>query len=166
MPDEPARPKSWIEEGIESGFDDAWHERWWRDMEENEGNIIAAMRMRFLEISDDRVVMTMPMGPAVRQGTGVFAAGALIQLADVGATSAYFQWARSKYPDGQAPFPLSIQISTNLIRNTDSGTIRSDTVLTHKGRTIVVAESRVTDESGRLLAIVTSTHTPAPTSRP
>jgi uncharacterized protein (TIGR00369 family) len=165
MPDEPPRAKSWIDQGIESGFDDAWHEQWWRQMEENGGNIIAAMRMRMVEISDDRVVMEMPMGPAVRQGTGVFAAGALIQLADVGATSAYFQWARSKYPDGQAPFPLSIQISTNLIRNTDRGLIRSATTLTHKGRTIIVAESRVTDDSGRLLAIVTSTHTPAPTNR-
>jgi uncharacterized protein (TIGR00369 family) len=165
MPDEDERPKSWTEEGIESGFDDAWHERWYRNMEESGGNIIAAMRMRMVEISDQRVVMEMPMGPAVRQGTGVFAAGALIQLADVAATSAYFQWASSKYPDGQTPFPLSIQISTNLLRNTDSGLIRSETVLTHKGRTIVVAESRVTDEAGRLLAIVTSTHTPAPTGR-
>jgi 1,4-dihydroxy-2-naphthoyl-CoA hydrolase len=165
MPDETAQPKSWIEEGIESGFDDAWHEQWWRNMEEGGGNIIAAMRMRFVEISDERVVMEMPMGPAVRQGTGIFAAGALIQLADVAATSAYFQWARSKYPEGEAPFPLSIQISTNLLRNTDKGLVRSETVLTHKGRILVVAESRVTDEAGRLLAIVTSTHTPAPTNR-
>jgi uncharacterized protein (TIGR00369 family) len=165
MTDTDERPKSWMEKGIESGFDDAWHEQWWRDLEEGGGNIIAAMRMRMVEISDGRVVMEMPMGPAVRQGTGVFAAGALIQLADVGATSAYFQWASSQYPDGQAPFPLSIQISSNLLRNTDKGLVRSETILTHKGRTIVVAESRVTDESGRLLAIVTSTHTPAPANR-
>jgi uncharacterized protein (TIGR00369 family) len=156
MPDEP-RPKSWIEQGIESGFDDAWHEEWWRLMEENGGNIIAAMRMRVVEMSEARVVMEMPMGPNVRQGTGVFAAGALMQLADVAATSAYFEWARAR-GEFDAPFPLSVQISTNLIRNTDRGTVRSETVLTQKGRTLIVAESRVTDSDGNLLALVTSTH--------
>jgi 1,4-dihydroxy-2-naphthoyl-CoA hydrolase len=117
--------------------------------------------MRMVEVSDERLVMEMPMGPAVRQGTGVFAAGALMQLADVAATSAYFHWARRRGEE-DAPFPLSIQISTNLLRNTDRGAVRSETVLTHKGRTLIVAESRITDEAGRLLALVTSTHTPAP----
>ncbi len=117
MPEEP-REKSWLETGIESGFDDAWHEEWWKRMEDSGGNIIAAMRMRMVEVSDERLVMEMPMGPAVRQGTGVFAAGALMQLADVAATSAYFHWARRRGED-DAPFPLSIQISTNLLRNTD-----------------------------------------------
>jgi uncharacterized protein (TIGR00369 family) len=155
------REKSWIDAGVESGFDDAWHQDWWKRMEDSGGNIIAAMRMRMIEVSDERVAMEMPMGPAVRQGTGVFAAGALMQLADVAATSAYFHWARRSGED-EAPFPLSIQISTNLLRNTDRGSVRSETVLTHKGRTLIVAESRITDEAGRLLAIVTSTHTPTP----
>lgn len=162
MPEE-TREKSWIEAGLESEFDDAWHDEWWKRMEDTGGNIIAAMRMRMVEVSDERVVMEMPMGPAVRQGTGVFAAGALMQIADVGATSAYFQWARQSGEE-QPPFPLSIQISTNLLRNTDRGSVRSETVLTHKGRMLVVAESRITDEAGRLLAIVVSTHTPAPRS--
>ena len=160
MPEE-SREKSWLETGIESGFDDTWHEEWWKRMEDSGGNIIAAMRMRMVEVSDERLVMEMPMRPAVRQGTGVFAAGALMQLADVAATSAYFHWARRRGED-EAPFPLSIQISTNLLRNTDRGSVRSETVLTHKGRTLIVAESRITDETGRLLALVISTHTPAP----
>ena len=157
MPEE-HREKTWSEQGIEAGFDDAWHETWWRQMEESGGNIIAAMRMRMVEMSAERVVMEMPMGPAVRQGTGVFAAGALMQLADVAATSAYFYWARDIKGDVDAPFPLSIQISTNLIRNTDRGKVRSETVLTQKGRTLIVAESRLTDEDGNLMALVTSTH--------
>ena len=122
MPGEP-REKSWIAEGLESGFDDAWHEEWWKRMEDWGGNIIAAMRMRMVEVSEERVVMEMPMGPAVRQGTGVFAAGALMQLADVAATSAYFHWARDVKGEDDPPFPLSIQISTNLIRNTDKGSV-------------------------------------------
>jgi acyl-coenzyme A thioesterase PaaI-like protein len=102
----------------------------------------------------------MPLGPGVRQGTGVFAAGALMQLADVGATSLYFQALRA---DGveQPPFPLSIQISMNLLRNTNTGSAISESRFLHRGRSLVVVESKVRDEAGKLLCEVTSTHVPS-----
>jgi acyl-coenzyme A thioesterase PaaI-like protein len=103
----------------------------------------------------------MPIGPAVRQGTGVFAAGALMQLADVGATSLYFQALRAEGIE-QPPFPLSIQISMNLIRNTDKGLAISESRFLHRGRSMVVVESKVHDNVGRLLCTVTSTHVPSP----
>ena len=158
MPQEP-RPKSWTEEGQESGFDDAWHERWWQLMEESGGNVIAAYRMRMVEVTADRVVMSVPYQPAARQGTGAFATGVLIQLADVAATSACFEWMRQKDP-GQAeyPFPLSVQISVSLLRNTDHGDVTAETRLIHGGRRLMVAESQIKDEDGRLLATMTSTH--------
>jgi len=142
-------------------YDDAWHEDWYRRMDEGGGNVIASMRMRMVEEGPDRVVMSLPMGPAVRQGTGVFAAGALMQLADVGATSLYFNALRA---DGveQPPFPLSIQISVNLIRNTNTGSATSESRFLHRGRSLIVVESRVTGEDGRLLCTVTSTHVPSP----
>lgn len=145
-------------------YDDAWHEDWYRRMEEGGGNIIAAMRMRVVSEAPELVVLSLPQGPGVRQGTGVFAAGALMQLADVGATSLYFQALRA---DGieQPPFPLSIQISMNLIRNTNTGDAISESRFLHRGRTLVVVESRVRDEGGRLLCTVTSTHVPAPERR-
>ena len=145
-------------------YDDEWHQQWYRRMEEGGGNIIAAMRMRVVSEAPDLVVLSMPMGSGVRQGTGVFAAGALMQLADVGATSLYFQALRADGVD-QPPFPLSIQISMNLIRNTNTGDAISESRFLHRGRTLVVVESRVRDEGGRLLCTVTSTHVPAPERR-
>ena len=159
------KPRNLMKEGRENGFDDAWYDEWWGAMKDQGGNIIRSMRMRMVEVTDDHVVMSMTMGPRVRQGTGIFAAGALIQLADVGATSACFQAMAPHYPEGEIPFPVSIQISTNLIRNTDRGTVFSETRLVHSGRNIMVAESTVRDEAGRTLAIVTSTHMPAPAPR-
>jgi uncharacterized protein (TIGR00369 family) len=146
-------------------YDDAWHEEWYRRMEEGGGNIIAAMRMRMVEEGPERVVMSLPMGPVVRQGTGVFAAGALMQLADVGATSLYFNALRA---DGveEPPFPLSIQVSVSLVRNTNTGRAISESRFLHRGRSLVVVESRVTDEQGRLLCTVTSTHVPNPVRPP
>jgi uncharacterized protein (TIGR00369 family) len=158
--------RNMIAEGQERGFDDAWHEEWWDAMKEQGGNIIRSMRMRMVEVKDGRVVMSMQMSPRVRQGTGIFAAGALIQLADVGATSCCFEAMRPHYPPGEIPFPVSIQISTNLIRNTTGGSVFSETRLVHSGRNIMVAESTVRDEGGRTLCIVTSTHMPAPPPRP
>ncbi len=102
--------------------------------------------------------MEMPHGPNVRQGTGVFAAGALIQLADVAATVACFRAMDPSGEDRSLPFPLSVQISANLLRNTDRGKAIAEAKVVHKGRTMMVVESTVRDEEGRLLAIVNSTH--------
>ncbi len=146
-------------------FDDAWHAQWWGDMEAVGGNIIAAMRMRVVERSAESVVLSMPLGPGVRQGTGVFAAGALIQLADVCATMACFEaWGATA--ENQVPFPLSIQISVNLLRNTNQGHATAESRIMHHGRTLTVVESKVRGDDGRLLCVVTSTHVPSPQREP
>lgn len=139
-------------------FDDAWYEDWKRQMEESGGNVILALGLRPVEESDDRVVMEMPYGPNVRQGTGVFAAGALIQLADVAATMVCFRAMDPTRERKDVPFPLSVQISANLLRNTDRGKAVTTARIVHKGRTMMVVESEVRDDRDRLLAVVTSTH--------
>ena len=139
-------------------FDDEWYEEWKQRLGESGGNIILALDLRPLEESEGRAVMEMPYGPAVRQGTGVFAAGALIQLADVAATMACFRAMDPTGEDRSLPFPLSVQISANMLRNTDRGKAIAEARVVHKGRTIMVVEARVEDDQGRLLAIVTSTH--------
>jgi 1,4-dihydroxy-2-naphthoyl-CoA hydrolase len=156
---EPERPPSYYEKGLASGFDDAWHEEWWRMMDEQGGNIIAAMRMRMVSSSPEAVIMEMPIGPGVRQGTGVFAAGALIQLADVAATSACFDAMHAADPQAEVlPFPLAVQLSSSLLRNTDRGKVIAQSRVVHAGRTMMVCEGKVTDETGRLLCTVTTTH--------
>ncbi len=138
-------------------YDDEWYAAWRQRMIDGGGNIIVAMGMRPTEEDAEHVIMEMPISGNVRQGTGVFAAGALMQLADVGAT-ALIGHASESTPESPAPFPLSVQISMNLMRNTDRGKAVSESRFAHRGRTMMVVESRVTDEDGRLLCTVTSTH--------
>lgn len=138
-------------------FDDEWYEEWKRNMVAGGGNVIVALGLRPVEASAERVIMEMPMGPNVRQGTGVFAAGALMQLADVAATM-ICQHAVGSTREDPKPFPLSVQISMNLLRNTDHGKAITESRIVHRGRTMTVVESKVHDDSGRLLCIVTSTH--------
>jgi uncharacterized protein (TIGR00369 family) len=106
-----------------------------------------------VEESDERVVMEMPMSGNVRQGTGVFAAGALMQLADVAATIVC-----GRASGMEDAFALSVQVSMNLLRNTDHGKATTVSRLLHRGRTMMVVESQVSDDDGRLLCVVTSTH--------
>jgi uncharacterized protein (TIGR00369 family) len=63
-------------------------------------------------------------------------------------------------PDGDFRpelFPLSIQVSTNLIRNTDRGTLTADAELINRSKTTMVADVRVTDDRSRLIAKATVT---------
>lgn len=138
-------------------FDDAWYEAWKQRMVDGGANVIVALGLRPVEQTDERVVMEMPMSGSVRQGTGVFAAGALMQLADVAATMVC-QRASGSTPEDPKPFPLSVQISMNLLRNTNHGKATTDSRIVHRGRTMTVVESKVHDDDGRLLCIVTSTH--------
>jgi uncharacterized protein (TIGR00369 family) len=159
MADAEKRPVT-FEDGLACGFDDAWHEAWWGYMEETGGNIIAFHKMRMVEATDDCQVMEMAYHPGARQGTGVYASGILMQLADVAATGVCFGHMRKNAPEGTTdfPFPLAVQISVSLLRNTDHGKIRATARLTHGGRTMMVVDSTVHDEEGRLLATVTTTH--------
>ena len=139
-------------------FDDAWYEEWKQRMEQSGGNIILALGLRPVHEEPGYTVMELPFGPNVRQGTGVFAAGALIQLADVAGTMACRTAIEERAPGDGHPFPLCVQINSNLIRNTDHGKAISETRVVHAGSTIMVTHSDVKDDEGHLLATVSATY--------
>jgi 1,4-dihydroxy-2-naphthoyl-CoA hydrolase len=99
--------------------------------------------------------------PHLQQLTGLFHAGAIIGLADTTATAAaMWEVNRDLKPDGEfrpEVFPLSIQVSTNLIGNTGRGTLTADAELVHRGKSTIVADVRVTDDQSRLIAKATVT---------
>jgi uncharacterized protein (TIGR00369 family) len=63
-------------------------------------------------------------------------------------------------PDGTwdpRKFPLTIQLSANLIRNTSAGKLIAEAIPVHRGRTSMVMQTTVRDEQGRVMAVVTAT---------
>jgi len=59
-------------------------------------------------------------------------------------------------------FPLTLQLSVNLIRNTSRGTLTAEAQIVHRGRTTLVVEVSVLDEQRRLIAKLVATQlTPA-----
>lgn len=79
-------------------------------------------------------------------------------MADTAATRCAI-WSVS--PTGEVEsgqFPLTVQASANLLRNTDKGTVRAEARPLHRGRTMIVIETQVRDDQDRLLAVFTTTH--------
>ena len=119
---------------------------------------IDLLGIRLIEVSDERAIAEMTFAEHLQQLTGVFHAGALLALADTTATFAGLYWTNGAIGGATEPFPFTVQLSTNLIRNTDGGTVKAEALPVHRGRTTIVVETRITDAAEHLLAVVTTTH--------
>jgi 1,4-dihydroxy-2-naphthoyl-CoA hydrolase len=120
------------------------------------GTMIAAHGTRFVQVSAERAVLELDFKPELTQMTGLFHAGAIISLADEACTAVASAHAMVGGWD-PARFPLTIQLSANLIRNVDRGRLTAEALPIHRGRSTVVIQSTVRDDRGRLLATVTAT---------
>jgi 1,4-dihydroxy-2-naphthoyl-CoA hydrolase len=125
--------------------------------ERAKGTNIAARGTRFLEVSAERAVAELAFRPDLAQLTGLFHGGVILSLADETATACSLA---AVMPDGlwdPDKFPLTIQLSANLIRNTNTGKLIAEAVPLHRGRTSMVMQTTVRDEQGRVMAVVTAT---------
>jgi uncharacterized protein (TIGR00369 family) len=121
------------------------------------GTMIDAHGTEFLHAGEGYAKARLAFKPSLTQLTGLFHAGAIIALADETATVAAM-WEINPTADFKPEqFPLTIQLSVNLIRNTNQGTITAEAHIVHRGRTTMVIEVKVRDEQERLLATVVVT---------
>jgi 1,4-dihydroxy-2-naphthoyl-CoA hydrolase len=110
------------------------------------------------EMAAGRCVGAIDFSPALTQPQGLFHTGAILTLADSTASIAALTVTDPEGTLAPDKFPLAIQLSVNLVRNTNHGRITSESQVVHGGRTTQVVETQVTDDEGRLLAKVTTTH--------
>jgi 1,4-dihydroxy-2-naphthoyl-CoA hydrolase len=125
--------------------------------ERAKGTNLEARGTRFLEVSSERALAELAFRPDLAQLTGVFHAGVILSLADEAATACSMH---AVMPDGAwdpSKFPLTIQLSANLIRNTNAGKLIAEAVPLHRGRTSMVMQATVRDEAGQVVAVVTAT---------
>jgi 1,4-dihydroxy-2-naphthoyl-CoA hydrolase len=121
------------------------------------GTNIEARGTRFLAVSAERAVAELPFRPDLAQLTGVFHGGVILSLADETATACALA---SAMPDGSwdpGKFPLTIQLSANLMRNTNTGKLIAEAIPLHRGRTSMVMQITVRDDQGRVMAVITAT---------
>ena len=104
------------------------------------------------EVTPDVVRGRMEWAPERCTAGGLLHGGALMALADgAGGALAFFN-----LPEG-AIGTATIESKTNFLRGVREGVVSSTSRPLHKGRTMIVIETELTDESGRLVAKVTQT---------
>jgi 1,4-dihydroxy-2-naphthoyl-CoA hydrolase len=125
--------------------------------ERAKGTNIEARGTRFVHVSAESAVAELTFRPDLAQLTGLFHGGVILSLADETATACSLA---TLMPDGTwdpGKFPLTIQLSANLIRNTSAGKLIAEAIPVHRGRTSMVMQTTVRDEQGRVMAVVTAT---------
>jgi uncharacterized protein (TIGR00369 family) len=115
------------------------------------GTLPEILGLRFTEASRDRVVAELTYREALTTIGGSLHGGTLMALADtVGAFATVLN-----LPAGAST--TTLESKTNFFAAGRSGVVRAEATPLHKGKRTQVWQTRVTDESGRLLSLTTQT---------
>jgi uncharacterized protein (TIGR00369 family) len=115
------------------------------------GTLGELLGIRFVEATSDRVVAELTYRPDLTTVGGSLHGGTLMALADtVGAAATVLN-----LPPGATT--TTLESKTNFMAAGRSGVVRAESTPLHRGRRTMVWQTRVTDESGRLLSVTTQT---------
>jgi 1,4-dihydroxy-2-naphthoyl-CoA hydrolase len=113
--------------------------------------LFAHLGIEFVEVTPDRVVARLLVTDRLMTLTGTVHGGTLMAFADsIGAAGTVANLA-----GGQST--ATLESKTNFIAGCKSGFIQAEAKPVHKGKRTHVWETRITDESGRLLSVTTQT---------
>ena len=119
--------------------------------ERMQGTLSTLLGLRIVEASPDRVVGELTIRDDLRTVGGALHGGTLMALADtVGAAATIVN-----LPAGATT--TTLESKTNFFAAGRSGIVRAEATLLHRGKRTQVWQTRVTDESGRLLSLTTQT---------
>ena len=115
------------------------------------GTLPDLLGIRFTEASPERVVAELSYREALTTIGGSLHGGTLMAFADtIGAFATVLN-----LPVGATT--TTLESKTNFFAAGRSGTIRAESTPLHRGRRTMVWQTRVTDESGRLLSMTIQT---------
>jgi uncharacterized protein (TIGR00369 family) len=136
-----------------------FREKYERDRAAARGTFLDTCGVRMLETSETGARAEMPMQRALEHPAGAgFHGGALMTLADHTAATAC---GHALNPEGVEHPPaaaLLVQFNAHLVRNVKEGKAIAEARIVNKGRTMILVETTVRDEQGRVLLLATSTH--------
>src|SRR5690242_21373047 len=119
--------------------------------ERMQGTLSTLLGLRIVEAGPDRVVAELTIRDDLRTVGGALHGGTLMALADtVGAAATFLN-----LPAGAGT--TTLESKTNFFAAGKSGTVHAETTPLHRGRRTHVWQTRVTDESGRLLSVTIQT---------
>ena len=119
--------------------------------ETHAGTLGETLGIRFVEATKDRVVAELRHQPALTTVGGALHGGTLMALADtVGAAATFLN-----LPPGATT--TTLESKTNFFAAGRAGTVRAEATPLHRGRRTMVWQTRVLDETGRLLSLTIQT---------
>ena len=114
----------------------------------SKNTLMETLDIRFLEVTQEKVVATMPVNSRVHQPDGVLHGGASVALAEtVGSFASAMAINRDTH------IVRGIEISAKHLPSVKEGIITATAIPLHKGRTTQLWEIRITDESERLISL-------------
>lgn len=114
-------------------------------------DLAQTLNMTFDEITRERVVVSMPITPAVHQPFGYLHGGASLALAETAASIG----AMVNCPPGMIAFGQ--ELNGNHLRAKRDGLLRATATPIHRGRTSQVWDIRITDEADKLVCVARCT---------
>ena len=116
------------------------------------GTLSDKLGVRFLEAQPDRVVAELTYREDLTTIGGSLHGGTLMAFADtVGATATVLN-----LPPG-ATGTTTLESKTNFMSAGRAGVVRAESTPLHRGKRTMVWQTRITDESGRLLSVTIQT---------
>ncbi|HEX9489051.1 MAG TPA: PaaI family thioesterase [Stellaceae bacterium] len=113
--------------------------------------LMAHLGIEFVEVTPDRVLARLKVADKLTTVGGSLHGGTLMAFADtIGAAGTLANLA-----EGQRT--ATLESKTNFIAGCRSGTVQAEAKPIHKGKRTHVWETRITDESGKLLSVTTQT---------
>ena len=117
----------------------------------SEGTIHESLGIRALEMTPDRVVLEMDVGPPVHQPFGLLHGGASAVIAESAASMGAF------LNCGPNEVSMGTDLNISHLRAKTSGTVRAIAVPVRKGRSLHVWTIDIEGEDGKLVAIARCT---------
>jgi uncharacterized protein (TIGR00369 family) len=115
------------------------------------GTLGALLGIRFVETSKERVVAELTIRDELRTVGGALHGGTLMAFADtVGAAATIVN-----LPPNAGT--TTLESKTNFFAAGREGVVRAEAIPLHRGKRTMVWQTRVTDESGRLLSLTIQT---------
>lgn len=113
-----------------------------------DNTLIELLGIETIELTPERVVMKMPIGPRVHQPYGILHGGASVVLAESAASIGAVL-----HCNLEEKYPVGLEINANHIRSKKDGYVVAEAVPLHKGRTTMVWDIKIRDEQEKLISV-------------
>jgi uncharacterized protein (TIGR00369 family) len=114
--------------------------------EQQRGTLGGLLRIRYVEVTKERVVAELQIRDELRTLGGALHGGTIMAFADtLGAVATFVNLPPSAGT-------TTLESKTNFFAPGRDGTVRAECIPLHRGRRTMVWQTRITDEGGRLLA--------------